>query len=46
MEVGEVGGAELGTSTVVVNGENELQYELTQQASSFLTGAHIMQQGQ
>ncbi|KAK4304403.1 hypothetical protein Pmani_023646 [Petrolisthes manimaculis] len=45
MEVGEVGGGELGGSTVVVNGDNELQYELTQQANSFLTGAHIMQQG-
>lgn len=45
MEVGGVGGGDLGSSTVVVNSDGELQYELNQQTNSFLTNTHLVQQG-
>ncbi|KAK8394013.1 hypothetical protein O3P69_006305 [Scylla paramamosain] len=44
MEVGGVGGGELGSSTVVVSSDGELQYELNQQTNSFLANTHIVQQ--
>lgn len=46
MEVGGVGGGELGSSTVVVSSDGELQYELNQQTNSFLANTHIVQQGE
>lgn len=45
MEVGEVSGSDLGSSTVVVGSDGELQYDLGQQTSSFLTSPQIVQQG-
>lgn len=41
-----MGGPDIGSSTVVVNGDGELQYELNQQTSSFLTNTHLIQQGE
>lgn len=46
MEVRGVGGGELGSSTVVMNSDGELQYELNQQTNSFLTNTHLVQQGE
>lgn len=45
MEVRGVGGGDLGSNTVVVNSDGELQYELNQQTNSFLTNTHLVQQG-
>lgn len=45
MEVAEVTSGDLGPGAVVVGSDGELQYDLSQQTSSFLTNAHIVQQG-